>query len=184
MKATTNFALPYPEPADNSQTWTYWQGLAEAVDAIVPKTVTVTGSATFPNTSSANVAVTFPSGSFTAAPYCSTNFPGGSIFFTNATAITASGCNLAARYYLNTARTDTIDIQCIATQSFDSVAVALSARAADPETVVIDGVTYTLRTVVCHTDGCGNTGTACQVYVAEGGAVQCGVCGNAITDIT
>lgn len=35
MKATTNFALPYPDPGDHTRTWEYWQGLAQAVDTLL-----------------------------------------------------------------------------------------------------------------------------------------------------
>lgn len=35
MRSTTNYALPYPESPDHTRTWEYWQGLAEAVDALL-----------------------------------------------------------------------------------------------------------------------------------------------------
>lgn len=41
-------------------------------------------------------------------------------------------------------------------------------------------------TVTCHTDECGNAGHAITVHVQDvpEPAVQCGVCGQPITDIT
>lgn len=35
MRTTTNYALPYPESGDHTRTWEYWQGLADAVDAVL-----------------------------------------------------------------------------------------------------------------------------------------------------
>lgn len=35
MKDTPNWQIPYPEAADNSQTWNYWEGLAERVDTVL-----------------------------------------------------------------------------------------------------------------------------------------------------
>lgn len=41
MKTTPNLALAYPEPTDNTQTWKYWQSLAEQIDALLaPSCVT------------------------------------------------------------------------------------------------------------------------------------------------
>ena len=50
MKTTPNFGFPYPEPADNTETWEYWQQLATALDTMLAKgsagpRVIVSGSA-------------------------------------------------------------------------------------------------------------------------------------------
>lgn len=186
MKATTNFALPYPEPADNSQTWTYWQGLAEAVDAIVPKVATSTAAMVINNAANGSSAVTWPAGLFTDVPVAVGNMQGGSIYIVNVNGVTTTGGTIVARYYLGTARTETINVGCVATQVVTAAVetTSLATRAADADTIDIDGVTYTLRTVVCQTDGCANKGAACQVYLADDTSCSCGVCGNAITDIT
>lgn len=108
MKATTNFALPYPESGDHTRTWEYWQGLAEAVDSLLASKFAYVGangsimithggqSRPLPYAmftwggniagTGANLAggtVNFPAGRFTFAPACMANV-------TNASNIKAS----------------------------------------------------------------------------------------------
>ena len=35
MKSTPAYQLPYPEPADNTETWEYWQQLAAKLDSVL-----------------------------------------------------------------------------------------------------------------------------------------------------
>lgn len=40
------------------------------------------------------------------------------------------------------------------------------------------------RWATCLTENCGNQGASIHILTPDGGDVQCGVCGNPITDIT
>lgn len=187
MRTTPIMAIPYPEPSDNTQTWLYWQGMAERLDQIVPKYAAGLVTIPFANVASASASVTFPAGLFTANPSAMAIMLNGSTFFASVASITVNGMSVTLRHFQGTLNTHVgYPTPWIAMQARPGAA---TMRADDPPPasyVDFDGNTWVLRVVTCHTADCPNSDIPIETYVLDVSepAVSCGVCGQPITDIT
>lgn len=203
MKTTTNYALPYPESGDHTRTWEYWQGLADAVDALLYNkflSVNADGSIRTPGSTrpvpyawaalkvtgqvtAATFTVqafTFPAGRFSVAPVLavtSETWPYNAIIYG---APTASGGNAAWIHNDSTSGTQAVTAHLHAVQMTPSAAVGLAALA---EVQAAPGMKDVVAT--CHTAGCLNEGIPITVSVLTTdpmgnpyeASVCCGVCG-------
>lgn len=187
MKTTTKYRFPYPEPPDNTQTWTYWQGLAEAVDAQMSKFQCSGGYAdvVFPGTGgiSSKVAVTFAAGTFTGAPYVVGAQIGNLYNIVGISDLSATSASFQARNVTGSAAAGTLRINYVAVRGSTSPTAAPLTMAAMAASRSGSGGS---RTVTCHTVGCSNEGIPIEVPYDETppDSYFCGVCGQEITDIT
>lgn len=185
MKYTPNLALPYPEPSDNTQTWVYWQQLAERLDLVCPKYACGAAPANFSNVAYAAAVITYPVGLFAVAPYVAATLVVQTTYFGTVVTGTAAGVTVGVRHYKDTLSTGVVTVQWVAFAAKPTTLMtARAVQAAQPETFTDGGSTYSLRPVTCHTQGCGNAGKPVEVYVPDKDPqVICGVCGQPITDI-
>lgn len=112
MPNTTN-GYRYPAQSDPvAQGATAIQNLAQDVDSLLGVAARGKATITFSNVASANVAVTFPAGRFTAPPnaIASATGPASTQYIGVVFSTTATGATVSARQYQNTPVTTTVDV--------------------------------------------------------------------------
>jgi hypothetical protein len=176
--ANTPLGYPYPVGTDRVMDGDdAIASLALSVDSRVgvwaagAVTVTVPTGGTF-----ATLAVTFPAGRFSAAPFCFAN-----VRVNNPTTVqggVAAAAPTATGFTVTAVRntSGTVDLFWSAVQ-IATPALAAVQPASDEET---PGST---RTATCQVDGCPNAGIAIDLFVPDGAGVACGVCAQPITDV-
>lgn len=190
MRTTTNFALPYPESADHTRTWEYWQGLAEAVDSLLAAkfvqfapdgsvkvtsggvarplpfsiytaTPTIPAGGTTPS-----LVITFPANRFTAAPTVAA-LPYSVAHTLIVGGVTATSLTLFAYSAGQTVPATNVSLTCL-----QGLPGGVGRVAPAP----VEGMQLVEATAVCLTEGCANAGVPLQVFMVADSVVTCGVC--------
>ena len=208
MKTTTNYALPYPESGDHTRTWEHWQGLADAVDALLKSkfveraadgsAVIITGGVSRPlpfaqaallvngNVAASNFAVqafTFPASRFTVPPVLVATAASWPFNVSIYGATTAAGGNVAWIHNDGQSVTQALSAHVHAVQMTPTTAPAADPAESAPGTAEV--------VATCRTGGCPNADIPLTITVMTVDpmgnpmtpSVSCGVCGQPITDL-
>jgi hypothetical protein len=206
MKATANYALPYPESGDHTRTWEYWQGLADATDALLKArfvSVNPDGSIQTPGSTRpipfaqlanyVNTAIngqwvtntiTFVAGRFTALPLITASTDHVDCFAV-VQAPAATGFTIVGRSAIG-AIVGGMNIWYHAVQMTPTSGIGLATRLDEAP------AGFVAQTVTCHETGCPNAAVGIPVYVptvdpvgdpVTAPVIVCGGCQTPITDV-
>lgn len=201
IRTTPTWGLPYPDSAEHTRTWEFWQALAEAVDTKlttvkngIPNVQTGSVSMAINAATSGTVTLTWPR-AFTATPSCATNMTTGSgstsDWKSRMITVSATGGTVFA---FGPTLTLTFTVQWIAALNAAApiaVGAGVGSAGAPPPPAPRSEDGWHTVTATCHTPGCPNEdvpvpGISIPDDPAAWGwtGVACGACGQPITDLT
>jgi len=192
MKTTPIYGWPYPDSADHTRTWEYWQSLALAIEPTVKANANSIAALTakVPFAMAAgkvaiadrnpdqggSVVVTYPAGRFTQAPVITVGTASVNSYAPAGTDGSTSTTSFIAKCYNPTTIAATgLVVHWTAVQMTSSSGPGRAEPAAETGPTV---------NATCHTAGCSNAGTA--IPIADNPDVErvvCGVCSQTITDL-